>query len=113
MARAQTNGHAKEQSVSDLTAQIDALREELGALTQSFAQESVQKAQAAKSTVKSAAEDTVAYASLHAEDLRNRGVDAAQDAQAQALDFMKKQPATAIGIAAGAGFLIGFLSSRR
>ncbi len=64
--------------------------------------------------------ETVAAAKERAEYLRERGSDAltdaqlrAHDAQDQALEAIRRQPGTAIGIAIGVGFLAGFLSSRK
>ncbi|MHA6326014.1 DUF883 family protein [Roseivivax sp. CAU 1753] len=37
----------------------------------------------------------------------------ADDAQDQAMEAIRRQPATAIGIAVGVGFLAGFLTSRK
>lgn len=55
-----------------------------------------------------------------AEELRKRAqtqvdvvADHAAAAQDQANDFIKNQPAAALGIAAGLGFLVGFISSRK
>ena len=39
--------------------------------------------------------------------------DQAAALQGQANDFVKNQPAAALGIAAGLGFLVGFMSSRK
>ncbi len=120
MSRMQTNGKSEGATTADLNAQIETLRGEIGALAETLASVGAAKVQETKSTAKVAVEDAAAYASLHAEELRKRGAEAAdftaakaQDAQAQVFDFMKNQPATAIGIAAGAGFLIGMMSKRR
>lgn len=113
MARAQVNGKTAEISVADLTQQIDTLRAEIAGLAQSMVENSKDRVETAKDTATHVAEDAVAYAQLHAEDLHNRGVKAAEVAQEKTTNFIKDQPATALGLAAGAGFLIGYLTSRR
>ncbi|MFT6676714.1 MAG: ElaB/YqjD/DUF883 family membrane-anchored ribosome-binding protein [Sulfitobacter sp.] len=109
MARASTNGSAKEMTVADLNDQIETLRNDLSTLTGSIAE----LGKAKKSQLGDAAAHQVEIA-------RQKGLDAAdalghraKDAQHQAEDFVKTQPATALGIAAGVGFLVGMMSSRR
>lgn len=113
MAQARTNGQAKTPSVSDLTKQIETLRAELETLATDAADVGQSKIAAAKQSATAMAEDAAAYAQLQAEDIANRSAKAAHDAQMRTVEFMKTQPATAIGIAAGVGFLVGFLSKRR
>lgn len=105
-ASKKTNGKASAVSAADLEEQITTLREELGTLTKTIAE-----------LAKAKGEETVADAKSKADDVREDAVDQVQ-AQTAALqdmanDFLNKQPATALGIAAGLGFLIGFLGSRR
>ncbi len=65
-------------------------------------------------------DETVAAARERAEYLRERGHDAlseaqirAGDAQEQAFAAIRRQPGTAIGIAAAIGFLAGLMTSRK
>ena len=94
---------------SDLSAQIDTLRADLSTLTSTIADLAAAKGEYAVSSAKAkvnSARDTVAdqaeTARLHALDLQD-----------QANDFVHKQPGAALGIAAGMGFLVGFMSSRK
>lgn len=96
-------------TTADLHDQIATLRADLGALTQIISDLAQAKGDEAASTVKDkiqGASDTVAdqieTARLHA-----------MDTQSKAEDFIRTQPATALGVAAGVGFLIGFLGSRK
>ncbi len=108
-ASKKTNGRASDATAADLTAQIETLRDDLSALTKTIADLS-----------ESAREDVAASAKSKAEHLRGKAEDTAQAAQEQAArmqgqanEFIRNQPATALGIAAGLGFLIGLLGARR
>lgn len=110
MARATTsNGTTKDPSVSDLAKQIETIQKDLGDLTGLMKE--MGKAQAAKLSDEAEAK---------AKELQGKGEDAAKMAreqldslQTQANDYIKTQPATAIGIAAGLGFLVGLVMTRR
>jgi ElaB/YqjD/DUF883 family membrane-anchored ribosome-binding protein len=82
---------AKETSVEDLSKQIDALKNDLSALTQTLADYGVAKSE----TAANAAKDKALEAQLHAE------------------EFIRTQPATSLGLAAGLGFLVGLITARR
>ncbi len=109
MARASTNGSTKDVSVQDLTDQIETLRKDLSDLTSTMAD----MGKAKKAQLADAAAQQV-------ETARQKGIETAdmlgghaRDVQGQANDFVKSQPATALGIAAGVGFLVGLMSTRR
>jgi len=109
MARASTNGSAKDVSVEDLTNQIEILRKDLSDLTSTMSD----MGKAKKAQLADAAAEQV-------EGSRQKGIGTgdllgshARDVQGQANDFVKSQPATALGIAAGVGFLVGLMSTRR
>lgn len=90
-------------SVEDLSAQIDLLKRDLSTLTHTLADFGVSKTHEATDTVKDKASE-----------LKAAGRDKAIEAQLHAEDFIRNQPATALGIAAGFGFLVGmFTRSRR
>lgn len=95
--------------VSDLTNQMEILRRDLGSLTQTMADLGRAKGEQAAAAVKSKAYDARDVASEKAELAR---LQAAQ-LHDQANDFIRSQPATALGIAAGLGFLVGYLGSRK
>lgn len=89
-------------SAEDLSDQIETLRNDLSALTQTIAD-----------IGKAKGEETVATAKAKMSEAREKASDTAEHARVRAEDFMQTQPATALGIAAGIGFLIGFLGSRK
>lgn len=89
-------------TVEDLSAQIDTLKNDLSALTQTLSDLGAAKAKEAKNA-----------ASEGAAHLQNAGRDKILEAQLQAEDFVHKQPATSLGLAAGLGFLVGILTARR
>jgi ElaB/YqjD/DUF883 family membrane-anchored ribosome-binding protein len=109
MARASTNGSAKDVSVEDLTNQIEILRKDLSDLTSTMSDmgkaKKAQLADAAAQQVEAARQKGIETADLLGSHAR--------DVQGQANDFVKSQPATALGIAAGVGFLVGLMSTRR
>lgn len=89
-------------SVQDLSAQIETLKADLAKLTSSVSSYGQAKAYEAKDT-----------AQKRASELTEAGMNKAYETQKQAEDFVRTQPAAAIGIAAGIGFLIGIVSARR
>lgn len=103
------NGKGATANTADLANQIEVLRKDLGALTQTITD-----------LGKAKGDDAVALAQSKAADIRERATDAGETARLQALelqdqanDFVKNQPATALGIAAGIGFLVGFMGTRK
>lgn len=94
---------------AELTQQVETLRADLATLTNSIAD-----------LVKAKGDDAAETAKAKAADLGNKAQDAAETARLQAMelqdhanDFITKQPGTALGLAAGFGFLVGFLGSRK
>lgn len=94
--------NAKETSIEDLAAQIQTLKDDLSTLTQSLSDFGTAKAENAAHTaqekaaaLKAAGQDKVVEAQLHAE------------------EFVRTQPATSLGLAAGLGLLVGMLTARR
>ncbi|MEM8577633.1 MAG: hypothetical protein AAGF60_07250 [Pseudomonadota bacterium] len=121
MARTAANG-------ADTTAaQIEAINAQLAELSKSV--ETLAGTQ--KGRITAAAEDIRARAGSEAARLKDRAGEEAQRIQAQAAemgeraresahqayaaaeDHVRKQPAMALGIAAGVGFLVGLLATRR
>lgn len=108
MARTSTNG-SEEVSTTDLTQQVETLRSDLAGLTEIIAD--LGKAQgerlgaAAAEKVKQAQDAGKAAADVAAE--------RAELARMQSTDFIRTQPATALGVAVGVGFLIGWMSGRK
>jgi ElaB/YqjD/DUF883 family membrane-anchored ribosome-binding protein len=105
--------HVEKSNVSelntDLVKQVAVLREDIASLMATVAEYS--KAQSAQ--MKSKVEEKAAH-------LAESGASAAQAAKATAKvaysdaeDTIRENPAAAVGIAAGLGFLVGLLTSRR
>ena len=109
MATKASQGKTNGASVSDVSNQIEILREDLSALTQTIADLSRAKGDEAIT----AARDKMADARDKATDQAQAARQQAAELQGQANDFIRNQPATALGIAAGLGFLVGFMGSRR
>lgn len=109
MATTTSSRTRKEPSVSDLTKQIETLQKDIGELTGLMAE--MGKAQAARLSDEAEAK---------AQRLKDKGEATAhaakeqmEDLQGQANEFIRTQPAAAVGIAAGLGFLFGLLMTRR
>lgn len=109
MATTTSSGSRKEPSVGDLAKQIETLQKDIGELTGLMAE--MGKARAARLSDEAEAQ---------AQKLREKGESAAtaakehvEDLHAQTNAFIRSQPATALGIAAGLGFLFGLLTTRR
>ncbi|MEM1302508.1 MAG: DUF883 C-terminal domain-containing protein [Pseudomonadota bacterium] len=106
MARASTNGSAKSE---DLSVQVAILRDDVAALTKTLGE--LGQAKAADAQAQAAAmghqvKQSATEAADHASEALRTG---AADAQRMA----RENPGTALGIAAGLGFLIGFMTARR
>lgn len=91
-----------EVSVEDLSAQMDILKSDLSNLTQTLSDYGIAKSHEASRAAKDAASQMSAASRKKA-----------YEAQAQAEEFVHSQPATALGIAAGLGFLIGMMTARK
>ncbi|WP_299728043.1 DUF883 domain-containing protein [uncultured Tateyamaria sp.] len=96
-------------NAADLSEQVETLRNDLATLTQTIAEMG-----------KAKGDETVHKAKSKVSDVRDHAADVAETARLQAMElqdkadsFIKNQPATAMGIAAGVGFLVGFLGSRK
>lgn len=95
------NGRA-DVSFDDLTQQISVLKSDIADLAGQLKSFGHSKTSDAADTAKSAARTAA----------RN-GAEKVHQTQKQATEFVQNQPGTALGIAAGIGFLVGFLTSRR
>lgn len=94
--------NANDVSVEDLSKQINALKSDLATLTESVSD-----------YTKSRTSEMTAAAKARAKEAAQTGRDKAIEAQQYTEDFIRTQPATALGIAAGLGFLIGMVTARR
>ncbi|SPH19578.1 hypothetical protein ASD8599_00312 [Ascidiaceihabitans donghaensis] len=103
------NGKAGTPTGEDIAKQIEVLQNDISSLTSTIAQMGKAKGDEAVSTAKAKLSDVRDQANDHAETARLQ----AMELQGQANDFIRKQPATALGVAAGVGFLVGLLSTRK
>lgn len=93
----------------ELSEQIATLRADLGAITETLKNAGVHSGEAA-----------LANAKQRAADLQARGQDGLRHAHSsaeemghQAAQAVRNQPAAAVGLAVGVGFLLGFMSGRK
>ncbi len=94
--------NGKDVSVQDLSEQIQILKSDIAGLTETLGEFATVKSSEVKETAKQKASDIAAA-----------GRDKAVETQLHAEEFIKTQPATALGIAAGVGFLVGMMTARR
>ncbi|MEX0370809.1 MAG: YqjD family protein [Tateyamaria sp.] len=116
MART-ANGKA---DTSDVAAQIDTIKADIATLTNLIGEMATSKKDEARSAatsaaakLKASAADQATLAQLRAMEMGEKVRDSAVDTYAQTEDAIRKQPAMAVGIAAGVGFLVGLLATRR
>ena len=102
MATNVKNNGTNAATMEDLSNQIAVLKNDIANLTSTMGDVGKAQANAAASTVKSTAAN-----------LKEAGQRKAVETQDSAEEFIRTQPATALGIAAGAGFLVGLLTARR
>lgn len=109
MAQTSKNGSGAEPSIADLEDQIATLRKDIAGLTGTIA--ALGRNQGARWSA--AAEES-------AETMRAKAADAAEMARVRAESLyadteahVRQNPAAALGIAAGLGFLFGLMTSRR
>ncbi|MEX3316103.1 YqjD family protein [Sulfitobacter sp. PS-8MA] len=89
-------------TVEDLSDQITVLKKDIATLTETLGDYGKAKSDEMRDTARTAAQD-----------LSDAGRLKAMDAQKQAEEFLQSQPGTALGIAAGLGFLVGIVTARR
>ena len=109
MAQLKSAATSGEAETTDLSGQIAALKADLAQISQTLVDMGDSRREAA-----------VESAARKAAKLREQGEKQLQNAQArvedltsQTADAVRNQPAAAIGIAVGVGFLLGFLSGRK
>ncbi|WP_299672646.1 DUF883 domain-containing protein [uncultured Roseobacter sp.] len=117
MAQARTNGKA---DVTDVTAQIDTIKQDIAALTalmtevaQDKKDEAKERAASKAAAFKASAAETMDSAQVRAKDAGEKVRSEAEAAYHKAEESVRQQPAMAVGIAAGIGFLVGSLVARR
>ena len=97
-----TTAAAKEVTIDDLSNQIALLKNDIASLTETLGEYGKAKSEEMRDNARSAAND-----------FAETGRAKAMEAQKQAEEFMHAQPGTALGIAAGLGFLVGIVTARR
>lgn len=113
MARSQSsqkrsNGTA-EPTFDDLAAQIDELKADLAQLTGLMSDYAVAK----KGELEEGARTKAREAGARARDEADAVAQSALRSYRSAEDAVRKEPAMAVGIAAGIGFLVGLVTARR
>tara|TARA_R110000765_G_scaffold296335_1_gene391485 strand:- start:332 stop:652 length:321 start_codon:yes stop_codon:yes gene_type:complete len=93
---------SKEVSIDDLASQLATLKNDIAELTGAMTNFSKTRGRAAADQAKTTAQG-----------LADTGRVKAAEAQESAEEFIRTQPATALGIAAGIGFLVGLVAARR
>jgi ElaB/YqjD/DUF883 family membrane-anchored ribosome-binding protein len=106
---ASTSTSSKERDLDALSDQIATLRGDLSALTEMVGDIGSRRGREAKAKAKAKADDVRGQGE---EMLRDAGRRVA-DFEDQAIGQIRATPLQAVGIAAAAGFLLGYLNSRR
>lgn len=108
MARA-TTSRSEEPTIEDLQAQIVALKDDISTLTETLKEYGKAQGQNMAAAARERAEKMAAdgEATFHAAEAQARR--AYQDAETS----VREHPATAVGVAAGLGFLVGLVAGRR
>jgi len=101
MAKTPT-ANAKQVTVDELADQIALLKKDITSLTETLGSYGKAKSEEMRDTARTAADE-----------LSEAGRAKAMEAQKQAEEFLRTQPGTALGIAAGLGFLVGIITARR
>lgn len=111
MARSGSNGSATTATATadDVRDQIAALQADMAALTRTVGDYGKARGDDAKASAVRKAEEIRARADV----LRNDAEAQLRTGYAQAETAVRDNPAAAVGIAAGLGFLVGLLSARR
>ncbi len=113
-----TKPHATDSS--DVSAQLELIKADiaqlttlLGQLTSHKRDEATARVRQTASDLKSAASEQATHARVRAAETGEHMQDMAEEYYSQAEDAVRKQPAMAVGIAAGLGFLVGMMTTRR
>ncbi|WP_099824317.1 glycine zipper domain-containing protein [Oceaniglobus indicus] len=99
----------KDITTEDLAKQVDQLKTDIATLTQSIGDLGRAKGEEVSRSVREQARAARAAGQDHLAAVQLQAEDKYRDAE----NYVRTNPAAAIGIAAGFGFLVGFLGSRR
>ncbi len=100
---------SKEPTVADLTKQIDTLKSDISKLTSLVGELGTSKAAAARDAAREKAQELRSEGERYAKEAGQMAHDSAE----AALDTVRRQPATAVALAVGIGFLVGLVTSSR
>lgn len=109
MSQAKSVTETPQDNVEALAEQMRILRADMAAISKTLGDLSVNTKDAA---IRSARDKAAELRETGEEQLHNAQIRAEELGQ-QAVDAVRKQPATAVGLAVGVGFLLGFLSGRK
>ncbi|MFC7705277.1 YqjD family protein [Plastorhodobacter daqingensis] len=98
-----------EPTTEDLARQMDALKGDLAKITETLSELGKAQGRALADDVRARAERARAEGERQAEYLQHR----AEEMVDEAADMIRRQPAMALGLAAGVGFLVGLMTSRK
>lgn len=98
-----------EPTTEDLARQMDALKNDLAKVTETLAEMGRAQGRALAGDLRAGAERARAEGERQAEFLQQR----AEEMAMEATDMVRRQPAAAMGAAAGLGFLVGLLTARK
>lgn len=115
-----TNGKAIDADYAALNKQIAALKEDLASITATLGDLGKHQGQAVAANARTHADSLREMSAAQLTALRDQSAaqlevlrSKAGTAATQADAFVKDRPATAVGIAAGVGFVLGLLTARR
>ncbi|OWJ80755.1 MULTISPECIES: DUF883 family protein [Haematobacter] len=109
MARTEVEQEVTEPSMAELSSQLDSLKADMVAITETLAQLGRAKGQQVADAARSEAQALRERGEQKVADMQDR----AYQLSDQTSQMVRENPATALGVAAGAGFLFGLLLSRR
>ena len=109
MAQSKSAAKVSNTEAEQLSEQITALKADIASISNIL----VDMGSTRKDAIASAASDNVAQLRSAGEKYLKEAQTKAEDVAKQSADAVRNQPATAVGIAVGVGFLLGFLSGRK
>ncbi len=109
MANSSSAAKSAKDDVQQLSEQIGILRKDIAEISDTLASLGAHSKEAAAANVKT----SVARLQQRGEAGLEMAQSAAEDLGNQAADAVRSQPAAAVGLAIGLGFLLGFVSGRR
>ena len=101
--------NTKEPTMADLTGQIDTLKSDIAKLTGLMGEYGSAKAASARDMARDKAKELRSEGERYAHEAGRMASDGAE----AALDAVRRQPASAVALAVGIGFLLGLVSSNR